>query len=163
MAVRHRLLGNEDVGLKIDGLHLMVEKSAIERVQQRFYNRWTHDHHIKNVFVFAPNGKVVIAGFNFHGKCHDSDVTDYCGIYDKFRELQARNGIKCTADLAFTGSEFPFLIKSGLSYTAPTIYRARIMDKDTSMRQSAEWGMRLYQVSYPRIRDKLKFSTHKKR
>ena len=32
------------------------------------------------------------------------------------------------------------------------------MEEETSMRQSAEWGMKLYQAAYPRVKDGLRFS-----
>ena len=66
-------------------------------------------------------------------------------------------GIKCTADSAFTGRKFDFIVKSGLLCRAATIEEACLMDEATSMRQSAEWGMKLYQAAYPRVKDRLKF------
>ena len=157
VGARHTLLGRERVGLTIDGVHVGIEKSAIEKTQQRFYNGWTHDHHVKNVLVFAPNGKIVIAGFYVPRKCYNSEVVDFCKIYDKLGSLYESFGIKCTADSAFTGRKFDFIIKTGLSCRAATLEEACLMDEATSMRQSAEWGMKLYQAAYPRIKDKIRF------
>lgn len=39
-----------------DGLKLYLEQSGHCVIQNMFYNWWTHDHYIGNVFVFSPNG-----------------------------------------------------------------------------------------------------------
>lgn len=44
-----------------DRLKLYLEKAGDMAIQNRFYNGWTHDHYIGNVFIFSPNG-VIIGG-----------------------------------------------------------------------------------------------------
>ena len=50
------------------------------------------------------------------------------------------------------------MIKSSQELIHIRSYRARSIARDaTSMRQSAEWGMRAFQSSMPRIKDRMKF------
>ena len=51
-----------------------------------------------------------------------------------------------------------FLIKSSQELIHIRSYHARSIARDaTSMRQSAEWGMRAFQSSMPHIKDRMKF------
>ncbi len=51
-----------------------------------------------------------------------------------------------------------FLIKPSQELIHIRSYRAQSIARDaTSMRQSAEWGMRAFQSSMPRIKDRMKF------
>ena len=49
----------KDVYCVADGLKLYLEQSGSYIVQNMFYNGWTHDHYVSNVFVFAPSGVVI--------------------------------------------------------------------------------------------------------
>ncbi len=50
------------------------------------------------------------------------------------------------------------MIKSSQELIHIQSYRAQNIARDaTSMRQSAEWGMRAFQSSMPRIKDRMKF------
>jgi hypothetical protein len=50
------------------------------------------------------------------------------------------------------------LIKSSQELIHIQSYRAQSIARDaTSMRQSAEWGMRAFQSTMPRIKDRMKF------
>ena len=69
-----------------------------------------------------------------------------------------RDGGKCTADSAFGSVNREFLIKLSQELNNIQSYRARSIACDaTSMRQSAEWGMRAFQSSMPHIKDRMKF------
>ena len=41
----------------------------------------------KSFFKLFPRGKIVISGFKVTGMCHNFNVDNYCGNYDKFTEL----------------------------------------------------------------------------
>lgn len=41
----------------MDGLKLRLEKAGDEGTQNNFYNGWTHDHYISNLFLFFPDGR----------------------------------------------------------------------------------------------------------
>ena len=49
----------------------------------------------------------------------------------------------------------PFLIKSGKKKHRETALQRRIRHQATFLRQSAEWGMRALQGSFPRLKDRI--------
>ena len=65
-----------------------------------------------SVLCFCPDGTIPIAAFNMPGSFHDSTVAEYGGVYAKLEVMFDKYGMKCTADLAFGGKTYPFLIKS---------------------------------------------------
>jgi len=65
---------------------------------------------------------------------------------------------ECTVDSAFGNVNQEFLIKSSQELIHIQSYHARSIARDaTSMRQPAEWEMRAFQSSMPRIKDRMKF------
>ena len=64
----------------LDGLKLMIELSGNECVQNQFLKRWTHNHYVRFLFLFCPNGKICMCILNAPGTFHDSYMADY-GIY----------------------------------------------------------------------------------
>lgn len=58
-----------DVYAVADGLKLYLQKSGDAVIQNMFYNGWTHDHYVGNVFVFAPNGCIIACAVNAPGRC----------------------------------------------------------------------------------------------
>ena len=59
-----------------DGLKLYLEQSGNYIIQNMFYNGWTHDHDVSNVFVFAPGGVVIKCAVNAPGAMHDSTMAE---------------------------------------------------------------------------------------
>ena len=55
---RHPALSN--VWCTMDGLKLRLQRSGNNKIQNMFYNGWTHDHYVSCVFVFAPDGTIPI-------------------------------------------------------------------------------------------------------
>ena len=149
---RHPKLSN--VWMTMDGLKLQLEQSPKCEIQNRFYNGWTHDHYETNIFGFAPSGTIVVATTNVPGCVHDSTVCEWGNIYKKLGKVYERTGAMVTVDSAFCRKNHEYLIKS--SNTLPcTAEEIHINDEATSMRQSAEWGMRSFQASFPRIKDRI--------
>jgi hypothetical protein len=145
-----------DVWLTMDGLKVYLQQSPDFHVQNRFYNGWTHDHYITNVLGFAPDGTIPICCINVPGCIHDSTVAEWGGIYDKLEVIYERTGGRVTVDSAFSKKRCDFLIKS--SQELPGTANEILINEDaTSMRQSAEWGMRAFQSSFPRIKDRLSY------
>jgi hypothetical protein len=71
---------------------------------------------------------------------------------------------KCTVDSAFGNVSRQILIKSSQELTHNQDRVERGMARDaTSMRQSAEWGMRAFQSSMPRLKDCMIFETRGER
>ena len=147
-----------DMWCTMDGLKLTLEQSGDALIQERFYNGWTHDHYVSSVLCFCPDGTIPIAFINCPGSLHDSQIADYGNIYDKLQYVYERDGAKCTVDSAFGNVAREYLIKSSQELIHIHDYMERQIAKDaTSMRQSAEWGMRAFQSSMPRIKDRMKF------
>jgi hypothetical protein len=151
---RHPYL--ERVWCTMDGLKLNIDASGDPCKQNNFYNGWTHDHYVSCVLVFCPDGTIPICCFNVPGSVHDSSIADWGDIYTKLESVYNDCGGKCTVDSAFSRGRYGFLVKS--AQIAPVGTDAYNINTDaTSMRQSAEWGMRLVQSSFPRLKDRMKF------
>jgi hypothetical protein len=95
---------------------------------------------------FCPDGTIPIVFCNTPGTIHDSQVADYGDIYDKLELVYLQDGAKCTVDSAFGNVSREFLIKSSQEIIHIKDSKERGFARDaTSMRQSAEWGMRAFQ------------------
>jgi len=156
-AVAHRHPNLEGVWCTMDGLKLLIECSGNSVVQNRYYNGWTCDQYIGAVFVFCPDGTIPICCYNVPGCVHDSNIATIGGIYDKLAKVHEQNGTLCVADSAFSRANYPFIIKSGNQPTGMSSTNAQLIKEATSMRQSAEWGMRAFQSSFPRVKDRFPF------
>jgi hypothetical protein len=150
---RHPFLA--DVWCTMDGLKLMIECAADDEEQNRFYNGWTCDHYVGAVLVFCPDGTIPICCYNVPGTVHDSNIAVIGNIYNKLEEVYNMSGGKCTVDSAFARNNYPFLIKSCKPSLDMTLTDMDVAKDATSMRQSAEWGMRAFQASFPRIKDRI--------
>jgi hypothetical protein len=137
---RHpKLLG---VWCTMDGLKLLLEQAPESIIENRFYNGWTHDHYVGNVLVFCPDGTIPMACTNVPGKLE-------C-VYEE------HGGGLCTVDSAFCKKANVFLLKSSQSLPDdPDAFT--VNEEATSMKQSAEWGMRALQGSFPRIKDRFAY------
>jgi len=156
VSTRHPFLPN--VWCTMDGLKLTLEQSGDAIIQERFYNGWTHDHYVSSVLCFCPDGTIPIAYINVPGSVHDSQIADYGNIYDKLECVYERDGAQCTVDSAFGNVTREYLIKSSQDLIHIHDHYKRNEARDaTSMRQSAEWGMRAFQSSMPRMKDRMKF------
>jgi hypothetical protein len=79
-------------------------------------------------------------------------------IYEKLLMINTTTGGRVTADSAFSKTSYPFLIESGTipSEVAHGALIAELINKQaTSMRQSAEWGMRALRSSFPCLKERL--------
>jgi hypothetical protein len=56
----------------MDDLKLRLERAGDQRVQNMFYNGWTHDHYVSNLFLFSPDGKIRACYINAPDAFHDS-------------------------------------------------------------------------------------------
>lgn len=140
-----------------DGLKLKLQQAGNVKIQTKFYNGWMHDHFVSNVLVFAPNGKVIACALNAPGSYHDSTVASYGNIYSRLAKAWEESQGKCVVDSAFSSGSYPFLIQSGDEATknASTAEELRLAAQGTSARQSAEWGMRALQGTFPRLKARL--------
>jgi len=142
----------------MDGLKLQIQKSGDETMQNAYYNGWLHDHLVGSVYIFAPSGLIVACCVNAPGSWHDSIVAENGGLYSDLKVVHDATGGKCVADSAFSLKQCPFIIKSGKRKVGETAARTVQRRQATHLRQSAEWGMRAIQGSFPRLKDRFIFS-----
>jgi DDE superfamily endonuclease len=153
---RHPVL--EDVFCVCDGLKLSLQSTKGYRKQGRFFNGWYHGHYITNLFVFAPTGMIIIfAVINAPGSVHDSTLSEWGNFYYLLNKIYERTGGKCCMDSAFAAKNNPAVIRSSERYDLAQNTRELLIFKEaTSLRQSAEWGMRALQSAWPRMTDKIR-------
>jgi len=148
-----------DVWCCMDGLKLYLEQAGDATTQNNFYNGWKQDHYVSSVFVFCPDGTIPICCYNVPGSVHDSSVAEWGNIYRRLERVYNLCGGRCAVDSAFSMKRYPFLLKS--SQNRPLAenredfrHEVTINAEVTSMRQSAEWGMRAVQSSFPRLKER---------
>jgi hypothetical protein len=113
---------------------------------------------VNSVFCFAPDGLIRCATINCPGSWHDSAQADY-GVYRKLEQVYTLHGGKVVVDSAFGLQARDYLIKSAQKDpsqdgTAAQARRAVVLNQQaTSLRQLSEWGMRLIQGQFPRMKD----------
>ena len=136
-----------------DGVKLCIEASGDYEKQEAFYNGWTHGHYASCVFVFAADGRICICTVNSPGSWHDSAQADY-GVYQGMKEVYEMHGGKVVVDSAFNLKNCDYLIKSSQQHPqrSDLYYKNK---EATSVRQLSEWGMRMIQAQFPRLKDKL--------
>jgi hypothetical protein len=139
----------QDVAFAVDGCKMNIQASTNELIQSQYYNGWTHGHYVSNVFIFAPDGKIIGCVVNAPGSFHDSTISDH-GIYEKLEFLYEEYNAKTVADSAFIGTR-PYLVLSGDDHVATTAQEVLIKKDATSIRQMAEWGMRQIKAKFPRL------------
>ena len=161
IAARYSNLGRKRVAVAIDGVKFDVCKPGTNEKQSVFYNGWTHGHYISNVFVFAPNGTIVAMVINAPGALHDSTLMEMGKLYDKMETWANDHSVRMVVDSAFQCIDRPYFIRSSQDVAVicdnddPGEYA--VLADATSARQYAEWGMRGFRSSFPRINDRIRF------
>ena len=170
IASRHPVLN--DVWGTMDGLKVTIEAAGDFITQSRFYNGWKCDHFVTSVLCFAPDGTIPAASFNIPGCAHDSTVAEWGSVYTKLESVYNSSGLKFVIDSAFSSANVEYLIKSlqdflladnGLGDQEAVIADLEVKRAATSMRQSAEWGMRGVQASFPQLKDTLPYEEYGER
>lgn len=148
----------KDVAFVGDGLKILLQKAGDQMTQEAFYNGWKSGHYVTNVFVFAPDGTVVMSMLNCPGAMHDSELASIGvpSIYQKIDSMYELYGAKTVMDSAFSASGKQSIIKSTtkerISTTAENEHEYEVLSAATSVRQAAEWGMRALQASFCRLK-----------
>ena len=158
---RHDAL--ENVYCVADGLKLMLEAAPGDDIQGMYYNGWTHDHYVTNLFVFSICGRIIACVVNAPGSLHDSTLASWGGVYDKLEEVHRACGGICCVDSAFLANDVDYLLKSAQDTTNAVTHKDfEVISQATSLRQSAEWGMRAIQASMPRLKDRFLYEQEEK-
>ncbi|KAJ8503054.1 hypothetical protein ONZ45_g11200 [Pleurotus djamor] len=141
----------------IDGLSLLTQVSDDPELENATYNGWKSDHRISNILVFSPKGLIITAILNCPGSWHDSHVAT--PIYEKLKAVP--KDFFLVADSAFPrgtkeiAGRIRTPIKDGTRLPTNYVDRSILMDENAqlvSYRQTAEWGMRIVQGSFGRLR-----------
>jgi hypothetical protein len=140
----------ENVYCAGDGLKLPVQAPGNTIEQRNMYNGWLHGHYVGNVFVFAPDGTVLACSLNHDGSQHDSECALMGKLYDKLEAVHAETGGICVMDKAFAQSNYIIKTVKNIHLLPPE--EREKAKQATSLRQLAEWGMRAFQGSFPRMR-----------
>jgi hypothetical protein len=152
-----------DMYCVMDGLKLVIQKPGDALLQERFYNGWTSGHYVNQLFVFAPDGLIIMAVVDAPGTKHDSEMAALgdSSVYDRLDQCYEETGGKCSADSAFAAHGRRSIVKSLPKETIPIVattpHHRDYLRQNLSLRQAAEWGMRAYQGSFPRLKMKLRW------
>ncbi len=97
--------------------------------------------------------------FNIPGCIHESQVAEWGNIYAKLETMFDKYGVQCAVDSGFGKIEKHLMVKpkkddsnSNKTTCQEAKLDVRIKRAATSMQQSAEWGMRGFQASFPRMK-----------
>jgi hypothetical protein len=85
----------------VDGLKLYLQQSGSWVIQHIFYNGWKHDHYVGNVLVFVPDGTIAARALNAPGSLHESQISEWGGIYQKLQAAYELYEARCVVDYAF--------------------------------------------------------------
>lgn len=146
-------LGTKRVWGVADGRKVLLQGSSDGSVKNQFYNEGIADTCINNVFVFAPDGRIRMCTINAPGTWDDSTMAEY-GVYPKLEEVFDQHGATVVVGSAFQPRSEEFLIQS--SQTDPDDAEGSVVNRQaTSLCQLSEWGMRMIQLSFPRLKERL--------
>lgn len=93
-------------------LKLHLQQSGDYVIQNMFFNGWTHDNYVGNVFVFAPNGRITSCAVNAPGPFHASTISDWGRGYENLEIAFNEIGGHCVVYSAFCKDWHECLIKS---------------------------------------------------
>ena len=154
IVAKHSLL--VDCYCMVDGFKLYLQQSGDSVIQSCFYNGWKHNHFVTNIFAFAPNGSIIAYTLNGPGTWHDSTLAHWGSSYSKLQKCWEEHHGKVLMDSAFASNMYEFIIQSSQNIPVTEGRQAMLLGQQaTSCRQSAEWGMRGLQGSFPRLKDRI--------
>lgn len=145
----------------MDGVSFLVECPSEEVIQNAYYDGYQCDTTINYIMVFGPDDKVFFGCLNFPGSWHDSMLL---GTMLEFIIDSLDIDKKICVDQGFSRDGSAVLV-GPISNRAARKLSAVVKDllmrranAYTSLRQSAEWGMRGLQGSFPRLKSRLQNS-----
>jgi len=147
----------------MDGLKLVMQRPGYREgsnVQTLFYNGWTSQHCLSNLFIFSPDRKIRHAYVNCPGSMHDSTMANNSGIYVHLEAIYERTGSQTTLDSAFAAKKTDSLIKTSkdsLDNHGNVLIDLAKLNQAKQVRILSEWGMRGFQGSFPRLYDKFRY------
>ena len=107
------------------------------------------------MFVFSPAGLIIVCALNAPVSMHDLTVSEWGGLYEKLENGYNLHSGRCVVDSAFSRGHYPFLITSAQDETRPESAEELIQIRQAAAaRQASEWGMRAFQGTFPRMKDR---------
>jgi hypothetical protein len=138
----------------LDGVKIGIQKPSDDMKRTHFYNGWTHDHFVANLFLFTPDGHIWAAYVNSPGATHDSKMASMSKIYHKIDDMyDLMDGMaKVVGDSAFASEARDSLLKSYQTnqYRNGKLRQdQRVKNEGNAVRKMVEWGIRAFQGSFP--------------
>jgi hypothetical protein len=142
----------------LDGVKIGIQKPSDDLKQSHFYNDWTQDHYVANLFLFTPDGHICAAYVNSPGTTHDSTMASMSKIYCKIDDMyDLMDGMtKVVVDSDFASQARDSLIKSyktNQGTNGQLRQDQRVNNEATAIRQMADWGMRAFQGLFPQLKE----------
>ena len=150
----------------MDGLKLHLQRSENHQTQNIFFNGWTHDHYVSNLFLFSPDGKIRACYINAPGNMHDSTMAKRGGVYAKFDKLFQERGAMIVVDSACSSDQRASVYKShqsNIDNQGNVRQNSQVHRQATAVRQLSEWGMRGLQASFPSLKDRINWEENRER
>ncbi|KAF8825653.1 hypothetical protein HHX47_DHR6000194 [Lentinula edodes] len=153
---RHSML--EGAFASIDGLSFLSQVSDDPEIENATYNGWKTDHRISNVLVFSPKGTIIDTVLNAPGSWHDAHTAR--PIFEHL-DSSVPDGFYLVSDTAFPRGPQSIKgrtrapLKGGEQIPANVAEQEHLLSFNRqllSFRQTAEWGMRIMQGSFGRLR-----------
>lgn len=152
-----------DVWAAMDGLKIKIQCPGYRNgsnVQSHYYNGWTLEHCLSNLFVFSPDGKIRQAYLNCPGTTHNSAMASMSGVYASLDDVFERTGAKTVVDLAFTARNLDSLMKTtSEKFDAEGNIRRDLTKQNQakSVCVLSEWGLNGFQSSFPCVKDQVRY------
>lgn len=130
----------------MDGVKFPIMSCGNASVQNAYYNGWLSGCFVSNVILFMADGCICYANINCPGSWHDSVVAE--PLYNVLLSSHTPANYRILVDSAFkhTGN-YASIVTSTANKDAAAI----------SIRQAAEWGMRILQGAFARLTIPLRF------
>ena len=96
----------------MDAMKLTLQRPGNERQQNNFYNGWTYEHYVTNLFLSSLDGKICSSYFNAPGVLHNSTMAIWSSICDQIEMVYRDTGKKVVVASAFKSKKSNAMLKS---------------------------------------------------
>lgn len=153
----------QDVYLVADGLKLRLEKTKDTNIQEMFYNEWTYNHYVANIFVPVPNKCVIYWAIHAPESMPNSSIGDSGNMYNKLQHIYIKTSGQVVATSAFAKGKYPFLIKSLQDEQEAYVISKFIQCRQaTVLWQTAQWEMAAFQGIFIQMKDRFRYKKEAK-
>lgn len=150
----------------VDGTTFPIPAPPNKEISNLYYSGYKNQHCCNNLFVFTPDGKIAAMWINYPGAWPDYHVATL-GFFDAMEKYVAPLGYGCFGDSAFysrrTESYMFTPLRKGQALPVPLAECARAVARSSWIvvnRQSAEWSIRTFKATFPRLLMARDMTTH---